>query len=89
VLPPLRHAYALRWLRQHQGRLVEVAQLLDGESLDITAVYTRASAADLARGVEPTPFNLDSRPPGMQRRAALVRAYCGAVSTLAVARRPR
>jgi site-specific recombinase XerD len=55
----LRHTFALAWLRQHPGRLVELAQLLGHESLDTTAVYTRASAADLARGVEQTPFNLD------------------------------
>jgi site-specific recombinase XerD len=55
----LRHTFALAWLRQHPGKLVELAQLLGHESLDTTAVYTRASAADLARGVEQTPFNLD------------------------------
>jgi len=55
----LRHTFALTWLRQHPGQLVELAQLLGHESLDTTAVYTRASAADLARGVEQTPFNLD------------------------------
>jgi site-specific recombinase XerD len=56
----LRHTFALAWLRQHPGQLVELAQLLGHESLDTTAVYTRASAADLARGVEQTPFNLDA-----------------------------
>jgi integrase/recombinase XerC len=55
----LRHTFALAWLRQHPGQLVELAQLLGHESLDTTAVYTRASAADLARGIEQTPFNLD------------------------------
>jgi site-specific recombinase XerD len=55
----LRHTFALAWLHQHPGQLVELAQLLGHESLDTTAVYTRASAADLARGVERTPFNLD------------------------------
>jgi integrase/recombinase XerC len=55
----LRHTFALAWLRQHPGQLVDLAQLLGHESLDTTAVYTRASAADLARGVEQTPFNLD------------------------------
>jgi site-specific recombinase XerD len=57
--PTVRHTFALAWLRQHPGQLVELAQLLGHESLDTTAVYTRASAADLARGVEQTPFNLD------------------------------
>jgi integrase/recombinase XerC len=55
----LRHTFALAWLHQHPGQLVELAQLLGHESLDTTAVYTRASAEDLARGVERTPFNLD------------------------------
>lgn len=55
----LRHTFALAWLRQHPGQLVELAQLLGHESLDTTAVYTRASAEELARGVEQTPFNLD------------------------------
>lgn len=54
----LRHTFALAWLRQHPGQLIELSQLLGHVSLDTTAVYTRASAADLARGVEQTPFNL-------------------------------
>ena len=55
----LRHTFALAWLRQHPGKLVELAQLLGHESLDTTAVYTRASTEDLARAVEQTAFNLD------------------------------
>lgn len=55
----LRHTFALAWLRQHPGKLVELAQLLGHESLDTTALYTRASSDDLAQGVEQTPFNLD------------------------------
>jgi len=55
----LRHTFALAWLRQHPGKLVELAQLLGHESLDTTAVYTRASTEDLARDVEQTSFNLD------------------------------
>ena len=55
----LRHTFALAWLRQHPGKLVELAQLLGHESLDTTAIYTRASTEDLARDVEQTAFNLD------------------------------
>jgi len=55
----LRHTFALAWLHQHPGQLVELAQLLGHESLDTTAVYTRASTDELARAVEQTPFNLD------------------------------
>jgi site-specific recombinase XerD len=56
----LRHTFALTWLRQHPGRLVELSQLLGHESLDTTPVYTRTSAAAMARGAEQTPFNLDA-----------------------------
>jgi site-specific recombinase XerD len=55
----LRHTFALAWLRQYPGQLVELAQLLGHESLDTTAIYTRVSGEDLARGIEQTPFNLD------------------------------
>ena len=55
----LRHTFALAWLRQHPGQLVELAQLLGHDRLDTTALYTRASSEDLARSIEQTPFNLD------------------------------
>jgi integrase/recombinase XerC len=55
----LRHTFALAWLRQHPGQLVELAQLLGHESLNTTALYTRASTEELARGIEQTLFNLD------------------------------
>ena len=55
----LRHTFALAWLRQHPGKLVELAQLLGHDSLDTTAIYTRASREDLAQGLEQTAFNLD------------------------------
>ncbi len=55
----LRHTFALAWLHQHPGQLVELAQLLGHESLDTTAIYTHASAEDLARRIERTAFNLD------------------------------
>ena len=55
----LRHTFALAWLRQHPGRLVELAQLLGHDRLDTTALYTRASGEDLARDIEQIPFNLD------------------------------
>jgi hypothetical protein len=39
----LRHTFALAWLRQHPGQLIELSQLLGHVSLDTTAVYTRAA----------------------------------------------
>jgi integrase len=35
----LRHTFALAWLRQHPGRLVDLSQLLGHKCLDTTAVY--------------------------------------------------
>lgn len=48
----LRHTFALRFLRRHPGKLVELAALLGHESLNTTAVYTRPSAEELAAAVE-------------------------------------
>ena len=48
----LRDSFALRFLRQHPGKLVELAALLGHESLDTTAVYFRSSAEDQAADAE-------------------------------------
>ena len=45
----LRHTFALGYLRDNPGKLVELAGLLGHESLDTTAVYTRPSGDDLER----------------------------------------
>jgi site-specific recombinase XerD len=44
----LRHTFALHYLRQNPGKLVELASLLGHESLDTTALYSRPSIDDLA-----------------------------------------
>jgi site-specific recombinase XerD len=36
----LRHTFALNYLRQNPGKLVQLANLLGHESLDTTAIYT-------------------------------------------------
>ena len=48
----LRDSFALRFLRRHPGKLVELAALLGHESLDTTAVYIRTSAEDQTVDVE-------------------------------------
>ena len=55
----LRHTFALNYLRDNPGKLVELAGLLGHESLDTTAVYTRPSAADLAADLERSHLNTD------------------------------
>jgi integrase/recombinase XerC len=54
----LRHTFALNYLRQHPGKLVELSQLLGHESLDTTAIYTRPSSEELAEDLERSRLNV-------------------------------
>ncbi|MGH8254903.1 MAG: tyrosine-type recombinase/integrase [Steroidobacteraceae bacterium] len=55
----LRHTFALGYLRDNPGKLVELAGLLGHDSLDTTAVYTRPSEDDLAADLERSHLNVD------------------------------
>jgi site-specific recombinase XerD len=55
----LRHTFALGYLRDNPGKLVELASLLGHESLDTTAIYTRPSRDDLAADLERSHLNAD------------------------------
>ena len=55
----LRHTFALGYLRDNPGKLVELASLLGHESLDTTAIYTRPSHDDLAADLERSHLNVD------------------------------
>ena len=55
----LRHTFALGYLRDNPGKLVELAGLLGHDSLDTTAVYTRPSRDDLAADLERSHLNVD------------------------------
>ncbi|MGH7122128.1 MAG: tyrosine-type recombinase/integrase [Acetobacteraceae bacterium] len=55
----LRHTFALGYLRDNPGKLVELAGLLGHDSLDTTAVYTRPSEDDLAADLEHSHLNVD------------------------------
>ena len=52
----LRHTFALNYLRQNRGKLVELASLLGHGALDSTAIYTRPSREELAADLEPDPL---------------------------------
>ncbi|MBI1893260.1 MAG: tyrosine-type recombinase/integrase [Candidatus Rokubacteria bacterium] len=54
----LRHTFALNFLRDHPGKLVDLQMLLGHESLDTTAVYVCPSDEDLAAAVEHTHLNV-------------------------------
>jgi site-specific recombinase XerD len=56
----LRHTFALGYLKQNPGKLVELATLLGHESLDTTAIYTLPSEEDLAAEVERSSYNIDA-----------------------------
>jgi len=55
----LRHTFALGYLHDNPGKLVELASLLGHDSLDTTAVYTRPSRDDLAADLERSHLNVD------------------------------
>ena len=54
----LRHTFANNYLKANPGNLVELAALLGHESLNTTAIYTKASKEDLAHGVERSEINI-------------------------------
>ena len=56
----LRHTFALGYLKQNPGKLVELATLLGHESLDTTAIYALPSEEDLAADVERSSYNIDA-----------------------------
>ena len=56
----LRHTFALEYLKQNPGKLVELATLLGHESLDTTAIYALPSEEDLAAEVERSSYNVDA-----------------------------
>ena len=55
----LRHTFALGYLRDNPGKLVELASLLGHDSLDTTVIYTRPSRDDLAADLERSHLNVD------------------------------
>ena len=56
----LRHTFALGYLKENPGKLVELATLLGHESLDTTAIYSLPSEEDLAAEVERSSYNIDA-----------------------------
>lgn len=54
----LRHTFARRYLDANPGNLVELATLLGHESLNTTAIYTKAAKETLAEAVERSELNI-------------------------------
>jgi len=54
----LRHTFAINYLQQNPGKLVDLANLLGHESVDTTAVYTQPSTEELAGELEASPLNV-------------------------------
>lgn len=48
----LRHTFALNYLKDNPGKLVDLASLMGHESLDTTAIYTQPSSEELAADLE-------------------------------------
>ena len=54
----LRHTFALNYLLQNPGKLVELASLLGLKALNSTAIYTRPPREELAADLEQSRFNV-------------------------------
>ena len=54
----LRHTFATNYLKANPGQLVELAALLGHDSLNTTAIYTKASIDQLAQAVERSEINI-------------------------------
>lgn len=54
----LRHTFAISYLKQNPGKIVELSTLLGHDSLDTTAIYTRPSRDDLAEDLEKSNLNI-------------------------------
>lgn len=54
----LRHTFALNYLKDNPGKLVELASLMGHESLDTTAIYTQPSREELAADLEKGRLNV-------------------------------
>jgi len=54
----LRHTFATQYLQANPGQLVELAMLLGHDSINTTAIYTKASKEKLAQAVENSEINL-------------------------------
>lgn len=54
----LRHTFAIMYLKQNPGKIVELASLLGHDSLDTTSIYTRPSREDLADDLERSRLNI-------------------------------
>ena len=54
----LRHTFAIHYLKDNPGALVELATLLGHDSLNTTAIYTQASREDLSASLENSTLNL-------------------------------
>ena len=48
----LRHTFATQFLQANPGCLIELAMLMGHESVDTTAIYTKASKEKLAQRME-------------------------------------
>lgn len=54
----LRHTFAANYLKSNPSGLIELATLLGHDSLNTTAVYTKASKEKLAEGIENIEINI-------------------------------
>ena len=72
--------FALNFLKQHPGKLVELSVLLGHDSVETTAIYTQPSAEEMAEDLERSPLNVEPQPCSSTAGRGVARRFATPIS---------